>query len=181
MSTDILSFKEIYSNTVNKPTSNINFEKQFENTTLDWTKIYLLPRLATIDTTLRPFQYKILNNVLFLHKKLYNFGVKKLLFAHFVRILKKLSYISFMAAFMLNLFGKNYRRNFRMILSCHLFTPQTAILGLTNANIYNLPNHILLVFMYYVYRSREKHIVNIDIIIDNLIEIKEKEKANKPC
>ena len=76
---DKLFSKEIYSilisNIVNKPTSNIYFEKLFENTTLDWNKIYLSPRLATIDTTLRSFQYKILNNVLFLNKKLYTFGI----------------------------------------------------------------------------------------------------------
>ena len=51
-----LSSKEMYAvlilNTVNKPTSNIYFEKSFENTTLDWSKIYLLSRLATIDTIL---------------------------------------------------------------------------------------------------------------------------------
>ena len=67
-----LSSKEIYSvlirNIVNNPTSNIYFEKLFENTTLDWNKIYLLPRLATFDTTLRSFQYKILNNVFFQQK-----------------------------------------------------------------------------------------------------------------
>ena len=40
-----------------------------------------------------------------------------------------------------------------------------------NSNIY-----ILLVFKYYVYRSREKHIHNIDILIDNLIQMKKKEK-----
>ena len=76
---DKLSSKEIYSvvisNIVNKPTPNIYFEKLFENTTLDWNKIYLSPRLATIDTTLRSFQYQILNNVLFLNKKLYTFGI----------------------------------------------------------------------------------------------------------
>ena len=50
-------------------------------------------------------------------------------------------------------------------------TPQAAILGLTNDanNIYNLLNHNLLVFKYYVYRSIEKHILNIDISLDNLI------------
>ena len=54
-----LSSKEIYSilisNIGNKPTSNIYFEKLFENTTLDGNKIYLPPRLATIDTNLRSF------------------------------------------------------------------------------------------------------------------------------
>ena len=67
-----LSSKEIYSilirNIVIKPPLNIYFERLFENTTIDWNKTYLSPRLATIDTTLRSFQYKILNNVLFLTK-----------------------------------------------------------------------------------------------------------------
>ena len=63
------------SNIVNKPILNIYFKTLFENTTLDWNKIYLQPRFATIDTTLSSFQYKILNNVLFLNKKLYTFGI----------------------------------------------------------------------------------------------------------
>ena len=60
-----------------KPASNIYFEKLFENTTLDWSKIYLSPRLVTIDTTLRSFQYKILNNILFLNEKEYSFGITR--------------------------------------------------------------------------------------------------------
>ena len=71
--------KEIYStlisNIANKRTSNIHFEKLFENATIDWNKINLSSRLATIETTLRSFQYKILNSVLFLNKKLYTFGI----------------------------------------------------------------------------------------------------------
>ena len=53
LSLDKLSSKKIYSilisNTVNKPTSNLYFEKLFENATLAWSKIYLSPRLATTD------------------------------------------------------------------------------------------------------------------------------------
>ena len=70
---DKLSSKEIYSilisNTVNKPTSNIYFEKLFENTSLDWNKIYLSPRLATIDTTFYVlFNIKFLTTHFFLTK-----------------------------------------------------------------------------------------------------------------
>ena len=35
----------------------------------------MLPRLTTIESSLRSFQYKILNNVLFLNERLYKFNV----------------------------------------------------------------------------------------------------------
>ena len=37
---------------------------------------FILPRLATYNTYMRSFQYKLLNNVLFLNKKLHIFGIK---------------------------------------------------------------------------------------------------------
>ena len=69
---DKLSSKEVYSililNNVNKPPSKIYFEKLFENTTFDWNKIYLSPRLTTIDTTLVLFNIKFLITYFFLTK-----------------------------------------------------------------------------------------------------------------
>ena len=57
-------------------------------------------------------------------------------------------------------------------------TPQTAILELYNEinDNYNLLSHILLIFKYYIYISREKRILNIDILIANLIKVKKREK-----
>ena len=40
-----------------------------------WTKIYDLPRKTTVDSRLRVFQYKFLNNVLHLNEKLFHFGL----------------------------------------------------------------------------------------------------------
>ena len=60
-----------------KPTSQSYFEKIFKNSNLDWKTIYLLPRIATVDTTIRVFQYKLLNNVLFLNKMLYRFRISQ--------------------------------------------------------------------------------------------------------
>ena len=37
--------------------------------TLDWRKIYILPRITTFNTYLHSFQYKIFKNILFLNKK----------------------------------------------------------------------------------------------------------------
>ena len=36
--------------------------------------------------------------------------------------------------------------------------------------------HILLIFKYYIYVSREKRTLNIDILIANLIKVKKREK-----
>ena len=37
-----------------------------------WSSVYLLPASATLDTKIRIFQYKILNNILYLNQRLYH-------------------------------------------------------------------------------------------------------------
>ena len=73
---DKLSSNKIYlilrSNIVNKPTSNIYFEKSSENITIGWNKIYLSPHLATIDTI---DTIDVLFNIKFLIR--YFFSTKK--------------------------------------------------------------------------------------------------------
>ena len=49
------------------------FENLFSNFKPDWKSIYLLPRRVTLDTNLRMFQYKLLNNVLYLNNMLFRF------------------------------------------------------------------------------------------------------------
>ena len=56
-----------------KPTSQSYYEKLLETTNLNWKEIYILPRKVSIDTNFRMFQYKILNNILFLNKLLFKF------------------------------------------------------------------------------------------------------------
>ena len=36
-----------------------------------WSSVYLLPAKVTVDTKIRMFQYKILNNILYLNQRLY--------------------------------------------------------------------------------------------------------------
>ena len=74
---------------------------------------------------------------------------------------------------MLNVFGK-FQNDF--ILPS--LTPPNTILGLYNeaSNNYNLLSHTLLIFKYYTYISREKGILNIDILITKLIKPKKRER-----
>ena len=55
------------------PTSQKYLNELFKTDSFDWKQIYLLPRLVTLDSYPRSFQYKILNNVLYLNKKLFTF------------------------------------------------------------------------------------------------------------
>ena len=158
---DKLSSKEIYSiltlNIVNKPTSNIYFEKLFENTTLDWNKIYLSSRLATIDTALHSFQYKILNNVLVLNKKLYTFRITNTTLCCFCNTVEETTIHIFFDCVHVQCLWERLRMKFQNNFILPSLTPQTAILRLydeANDN-YNLFSHILLIFKYHIYISRE--------------------------
>ena len=51
-----------------KTRSQLYFEDLFQNKNNNWGHVYLLSRRVTVDTNLRIFQYKILNNVLYLVK-----------------------------------------------------------------------------------------------------------------
>ena len=50
------------------PTSPKYFSNIFANLQVEWKYIYLSPRKVSIDTNLRMFQYKMLNNILYLNK-----------------------------------------------------------------------------------------------------------------
>ena len=64
-----LGSRELYQIQISeKPTLQLYCEWYFNKFVLDWKSIYLSPRLVTVDTKLRVFQYKILNNILFVKK-----------------------------------------------------------------------------------------------------------------
>ena len=54
----------------NEPSTNIYFEKFFNQYDIDWAAINMLPCLIMHNTYMRPFDNKILNNILYLNKKL---------------------------------------------------------------------------------------------------------------
>ena len=148
----------------------------FENTTHNWNKIYLSPCLATMfNTTLRSFEYKILNNVLLFNKKLYTFGITNTAICSFC---KRNSNAHFLYFIHLKCLCERLQMQFQNNLILPTLTPQTVILGLYNESNdnYNLLSHILLIFKYYIYISREKRTLKRDIITANLIKIKKKEK-----
>ena len=69
--------KELYNTLLcsmyEKPTSQSYFEKLLEAKNLNGKGIHILPRRDFVDTNLRMFQIKSLNNILFLNKLLFKF------------------------------------------------------------------------------------------------------------
>ena len=68
-----LNLRQVYSllvyNQPFRPTSQKYFLKLLKTDSFDWKQIYLLPRMVTLESYSCSFQYKILNNILYLNKK----------------------------------------------------------------------------------------------------------------
>ena len=72
----------VYTSPPHKPTSQVYFENLFREQDLNWKEIYILPRKVSLDCNVRSFQYKVLNNVLYLNKKLFILEKRLLPYVH---------------------------------------------------------------------------------------------------
>ena len=156
------------------------FGTTFANMKSIWKKIYILPHIATNNTYLRSFHYKILNRILFLNKRLFVFRMKSTPLCSFCnieeetlpRIFSECVFVIYLwqllAIFCFFLFFEN-----SLILPG--LTPQTALLGLWSDNSnHNEPivNHFLLILKLHVCNSRENHLLNIMNLHKDIKEIK---------
>ena len=62
----------------------------FRNSNLDWKTIYVLPRIARKDSRVGLFQYKLLNNVLYLNKTPFSFGKIDRLLCSFCKMIDEI-------------------------------------------------------------------------------------------
>ena len=71
--------KQIYNSFLCKkqipPTAQQKISDKYLDTIINWKKVYSLPFRTTLDSKLREFQYKILNNIVFTNDKLFRFGL----------------------------------------------------------------------------------------------------------
>ena len=156
------------------PSSQIYFENLFQEKDFEWNKIYLLPRLITVDSAYRVFHYKILRNVLFLNQKLFLFQKVNSPLCSFCNnddeTVKHLFHSCPTAIGLWN----NLRNTFREHLQLPDLTPQSAIFGFLDTNHqHNLIfNHLLLIFKFYLYKARDHKKTNIKILKDKIKNIR---------
>ena len=141
---------------INKPTSQSYFENLFEIADIDWKKVYFISRIVTIDTKLSAFQYRILNNILYLNKMLFSFGINNNPLCSFCKSRDEtMIYVFYDCAHIQMVWTKlqSYLASSLKILN---LTPQSAIFGFIHTEEYKIINHFLLIFKFCIYKSRNK-------------------------
>ena len=175
---DKLTAREIYSvlllSSGNTPTSQKYFGKIFRNKNFDWKKIYILPRVVTINSFQRNFQYKILHNILYLNKMLFTFGKTKTLLCAFCYSYDETIKRIFLECICVKQLWNHLRLFLTNDISLPILTPQTAIFGFINGienNVYKIKNQIL-----HVYKSIERGTLELSRLINEIKKVKLLEK-----
>ena len=123
----------------------------------------MLPRLATYKTYMQSFQYKLLNNVLFLNKRLHIFGIKWSPLCSFCNLRDKTLY----ECDRIKSLWSDLVQYFQNSLVLPTLTPQTSIFGFLDFKKNKL----------YVYRSRGKQFIHINNLIPEIKSAKATEKV----
>ena len=175
--------KEIYNYLItekfDKPTSQKYFENLFNDQNLKWELIYILPRKITKDSYTRNFLYKILNNILYLNKKLYLFGkVETPLCSYCMLYDESIIHLFWNCVYVKNLW-QQLQLYFNDDFKLPDLTLQTAIFGFWNSKdydneIFQLINHLLLIFKINIYKAREKKCLNFQKLIVKIEKVKKK-------
>ena len=121
--------------------------------------MYLLPRIITINSYQRNFQYKILHNILYLHKTLYIFGKIDSPLCSICHSNDETVAHLFCECVRVSQLWSQLRIFFSTDVNLPLLTPQTNIFGfLAEADkcIFKIMNHLLSIFKLCIYKNREK-------------------------
>ena len=183
LSLEILNSKELYwiqlTHDFCKPTSQIYFEKHFNDCILDWKYIYVLPRIVTSDPCTRHFQYKVLNNVLYMNEKLFFLGISETSQCSFCSQNNETIEHLFCHCFVAKELWNDLNPFFENHLSLCDLTPQTAFFGFTEKDLDDtiLQNHLLLVFKIYLYKSRSYGFVCLKSLLLEIKKINHLEKT----
>ena len=183
---DKLSSKQLYSLLIHErghiPTSKAYFENRFPNIENDWLKIYMLPRKSSIHAYDRVFQYKILNNILYLNKKLYQFGKSQTSLCSFCSTYDEDPPHLFAECPETLALWASLKANLSPILELPELENKFALLGFYEVapDKIKLVNHILLLFKIYVYQARESGFLNLNALQSKIIETGKLEKTLAP-
>ena len=131
---DKLTAKEIYIKLISltncKPSSQIYFDNLFQNNLSScWDQIYILPLKVSVYSYMLCFQYKIINYILFLNKKLYIFGISETPLCSFCHAKEEATFHIFFNCCKTQSLWEELRKYFHDDFSLPILSPQTALFG----------------------------------------------------
>ena len=179
------TYKTLVRPLVQQPTAQKSIECVLQRNDMDWAAVYLLPQKTTIESRMRIFQHKILNNIMYLNNRLHKFGYAESplcsrcdsetetmtrLFCHCSKTIQMWNSLS------------NWCKE---CLTLPTPEPSTAILGFcdTPDEKSKLIDHTLILFKYFIYANRNiKHAVNfyaLKLFISSIQKIEQKIAFNR--
>ena len=131
-----------------KPISQNTIRKMLNLSEINWKKIYLSPCKVPIETSLRVFQYKILNNILCLNNRLYKFGFADNPFCSVCAKEKEIIKHLFCYCIYTQKLWKSLQHWLRASVVLPVLTAEAAIIGKWDTEYNNnlLVNHVTLLF-----------------------------------
>ena len=157
-----------------KSTLQTYFENLFSNFKPDWKSIYLLPRRVTLDANLRMFQYKLLNNVSYLNDMLFRFKKVDSPLCSYCNEEEETPLHLFHSCLKIKQLWNRLRQCFSQFINIPLSTPQSSILGIFDNNQHSeLINHLLLIFKFCIYSTRNTKQLNFNNLMITIKKIKE--------
>ena len=159
------------------PTSQKYLNELFKTDIFDWKQIYLLPRLVTLDSYSRSFQYKILNNVLYLNKKLFKFRKSTSRLCPFCKLFDEtVLHLFYECNITLNLWNELVLF-FKNEFTLFDLTPQASFLGFlgflnVDPELLLIENHLLLIFKIYIYNSKKSESLKIKSLLREITKVK---------
>ena len=138
------------------PTAQIKLKQKYPDLSLEWKRIYSLPFTVTLETKIREFQYKLLNNIVFTNDKLFRFKmIDSPLCAFCQTEVESPEHL---------LFNCNITKTFWQLLSSWLneqkitsisLTMESVVFGVFNvAEDFLILNHVILLAKFYIYKCK---------------------------
>ena len=118
----------------------------------------MLPRIVTIESSLRSFQYKILNNILYLNERLFKFRVVDSPLCSLCRLENESVIHLFCTCIKTKKLWKRLQSWTKDVLPC--LETQMMIVGFwdNKKTEYIIINHIILIFKRYIYLKKQNEI-----------------------
>ena len=174
------TYKTLIRPVVQQPTAQRSIERILQMNDMDWATVYLLPQKTTIESRMRIFQYKILNNILYLNNWLYKFSYVESPMCSLCNSETETMTRLFCHCSKTDQMWNSLTSWCKGCLTLPVLEPSTAILGFFDIRDEKskLINHILILFKFFLHANRNiKHAVNfhaLKLFISSVQKIEQK-------